>query len=80
MLIYLEDVNKIINTDCIVSVREHVYDTVVDESFLNLKPDEEIKTSMESPADEIDIFLTNNQTVSLNMTVKEFWDIIKDNV
>ena len=76
MLLYLKEqgVDVIINTDHIVSVCKSTNKTnLIDDSFLNLKPDEKIPETTVDDEEKIDIFLSNGQIISVNYTVEKFW-------
>ena len=79
MLIYLEEVHQIINTDSIENVCMGTDKNNIDESFLNLEPEADISV-LEEADDTINIHLRNGSILTIQSTVLEFWEMIKCNI
>lgn len=81
MLIYLPEVNEIVNTDFIIQVIatsrqvQHLED-----QLLNLKPDEPYKDDDIITEECCCLIIQGGQEVILGMTVEDFWNLIQSKI
>ena len=79
MLIFLENNNKIINTEYISSVSEYVQESIINDDLLNLAPGDVIPQRPEvQQSHGIEIILKDRSKVIVeNMSVEQFWKLIQ---
>ena len=82
MLVYLSDINRIINTDEISDVSDR-WDYRTDDDFAKslLNVEIESKLPLEEQSHECcTITLKNNSKIFLNIGVEDFWNLIQSNL
>jgi len=82
MLIYLSEINKIINTDEISDVNAN-YNVETSEDFAQVYVNTAMDAKLpieEQPQDYCTVVLKNKTKIFLNISVEEFWKLIQSKI